>query len=152
MNKALKILLFADGLVLFSAAMLGPIYALFVEKVGGDLLAASWAFTVYALVAAVAIFIIGRFEDRVKELELMVIGGYLIMAFGFLAYMFVGSPKGLFVVQAIIGLGEAVYKPAFDGVYSKHLDKKKKAFQWGSLEALYYVAIGLVAFFGGLIA
>jgi hypothetical protein len=45
-NKSIKILLFSNALVLVSAAMLGPIYAIFVEKVGGDILDASFAFGV----------------------------------------------------------------------------------------------------------
>lgn len=152
MNRALKILLIMDGVVLFAGAMLGPIYALFVERIGGDILSASGAFAVYALVSALAIFIIGKFEDKIKELELMVSLGYLIMALGFLSYIFVRVPFHLFIAQAIIGLGEAFYKPAFDGVYSKHLNKNKRASQWGKWEAMYYMAIAPGALLGGLTA
>lgn len=152
MNKALKILLVMDGIVLFAGAMLGPIYALFVEKVGGDILFASGAFSVYALVSALAIFIISKFEDKIKELELMVSFGYFVMALGFLSYIFVKIPLHLFMAQAIIGLGEAFYKPAFDGVYSNHLNKNKRASQWGKWEAIYYLAVALGALLGGFIA
>lgn len=47
MKKQIKILLFTDGLVLVAAAMLAPIYAIFVEKIGGDLLDASLAGAIY---------------------------------------------------------------------------------------------------------
>jgi len=40
-DKGLRVLLLADSTILFASAMFGPIYALFVKKIGGDLLAAS---------------------------------------------------------------------------------------------------------------
>ena len=42
-NKAIRLLLLTNGFILLAGAMLGPIYALFVERVGGDLLHASLA-------------------------------------------------------------------------------------------------------------
>ena len=36
MNKALKILLSTNAIILLAAAMLGPIYAIFVEEIGGS--------------------------------------------------------------------------------------------------------------------
>lgn len=38
LNKPIKVLLITDGLVLLAAAMFVPIYAVYVEKIGGDLL------------------------------------------------------------------------------------------------------------------
>jgi len=40
-KKKLKILLVTNGLILLSGAMIGPIYAIYVKKIGGDLLDAS---------------------------------------------------------------------------------------------------------------
>ncbi|PIP24842.1 MAG: hypothetical protein COX34_02005 [Candidatus Nealsonbacteria bacterium CG23_combo_of_CG06-09_8_20_14_all_36_12] len=71
MPLALKILLLTDGLFLLAAAMLGPIYAIFVEEIGGDILTAGTSFAIFALVMGTLILIIGRIEDIVlKETEL----------------------------------------------------------------------------------
>jgi len=132
--------------------MIGPIYALFVEKIGGDLLDASYAFGIFAMVAGLTTLISGKYSDKMKEPELIVVLGYIITALGFIGYIFVSSVWTLFIVQIVIGLGGAVYSPAFDSVYSKHLDGHKSGRAWGAWEALNYFSTALGAVAGGLIA
>lgn len=132
-NRALRILLSTNALILFAGVMLGPIYALFVEKIGGNLLDASLAGSLFALAAGITTFISGKYSDKIKENELIVVGGYLIMGIGFLLYIFINSVFQLLLVQVLIGFGEAIYSPAFDAVYSKHLDGHKSGSQWGGL-------------------
>ena len=150
-NKAIKILLVTNGLTLVAGAMLGPIYALFVEEIGGDLLDASYAFGVFAFVAGVVTLISGRFTDKIEENELILVAGYAIMGIGFFGYIFVNSIFLLLIVQAIIGLGEAIYGPAFDVIYSKHLDKKKAGREWGAWEAINYFTTAFGAVAGGIL-
>jgi len=78
-----------------------------------------------------------------------VVLGYTIMGTGFLLYFRVDSIIFLFVVQAIIGLGEAIYSPAFDAVYSKHLDGHRSGTQWGAWESMNYFMTAIGAVLGG---
>lgn len=151
-NKALRILLATNAMILMAGAMFGPIYALFVEKIGGDLMDASIAGAIFALVAGLTILISGKYSDKIKENELIVVLGYSIMGFGFLLYFWVNSIIFLFIVEAIIGLGEAVYSPAFDAVYSKHLDRRRSGAQWGAWESMNYLTIATGAIVGGFLA
>ena len=136
-------------MILMSAAMLGPIYALFVERVGGDLMDASIAGAIFAFVAGLTTLISGRYSDQIKENELIIVLGYTIMGTGFLLYFWVNSIIFLFIVQAVIGLGEAIYSPAFDAVYSKHLDAHKSGTQWGAWESMNYFTTAIGAIIGG---
>lgn len=151
-NRAIRILLVTNSLILIASAMIGPIYALFVEKIGGDLLDASYAFGLFALVAGLVTLVSGRYSDRLKEPELIVVAGYMIMGLGFLGYLLVNSIWTLLIIQVIIGLGGAVYSPAFDAVYSQHLDGHKSGREWGAWEALNYFSTAAGAVLGGLIA
>lgn len=147
MNLALKILLLSDGLFILAAASLGPIYAIFVEEVGGDILTAGISFAIFAFVMGILILILGRIEDTIlKETELWIFAGYLILAFGFFSYSFVKFPWQLFIVQIILGIGEAIQTPAYSAVYSRHLEPKRYAFQWGAWDATrnFATAIGAV--------
>jgi predicted MFS family arabinose efflux permease len=150
-NHALRILLSTNALILLAAAMLGPIYAIFVERIGGDLMDASLAGGIFALVAGIVTLISGKYTDRIKEQEIVVIVGYLIIGCGFMVYSVVNSIAGLFLVQAIIGIGEAIYSPAFDAVYSKHLSVSKSGAQWGAWESMNYFTSSAGAILGGII-
>jgi MFS family permease len=137
---------------LVSAAMLGPIYAIFVEKVGGDILDASFAFGIFSFVAFLTTFFSGKYADKHKNNEILLMVGYLILAVGFLSYIFVSSVISLFIVQIIIGFGKALYAPAFDGLYSKYLDKGEQNTEWGLWEGTDYITQSIGAVIGGMIA
>jgi predicted MFS family arabinose efflux permease len=150
-NRALRILLSTNSMILMAAAMLGPIYALFVEKIGGDLMDASIAGGIFALAAGLTTLISGKYSDKVKETELIVVLGYAIMGMGFSLYIWVNSIMFLFMVQIVIGLGEAIYAPAFDAVYSKHLDGHRSGTQWGAWESMHFFTTAIGAVIGGSI-
>lgn len=150
-NKALRILLFTNSLVLFAGAMIGPIYALFVENIGGSLFDASITGGIFALSAGITTLAAGKYADKAKEEELIVVLGYIAIGLGFLLYMFIETIWALFAVQMLIGFGEAIYSPAFDKLYSKHITAKKAGREWGAWESLNYFSLFLGAVIGGFI-
>jgi predicted MFS family arabinose efflux permease len=150
-NKALRVLLWTNALILLASAMIGPIYAIFAEEVGGDLMDASIAGGIFALTAGIVTLISGKYSDKIKENELIISLGYLIEGLGFMLYIWVDSVATLFAVQVVIGLGEAIYNPAFDAVYSKHLDGHKSGTQWGAWESMYYFTRAIGAILGGVL-
>ena len=150
-NKALRILLMTNAVVLVAAAMLGPIYALFVEKIGGSLLDASITGGIFALAGGLTTLAAGKYADKIKHDELIVAAGYLVMGIGFFLYMFVNSIWFLFGVQILIGFAEAAYSPAFDALYSKHITERKAGREWGAWESLNYFSVFAGAVIGGLI-
>ncbi len=152
MRRALQILIVAEAFFLLAGGMFGPIYAVFVERIGGDLLTAGTAYATFAIVAGVLIVLISRWEDRFKHQEKFIILGYALSCIGFLGYLLIQSPIHLFMVQVIFGLGEAVNSPAWSSVYSKSLDKGKFASEWGLYSAMKYIIIAVAATFGGFLA
>lgn len=150
-NKPLKILLITNAAILISGAWLGPIYALFVKKIGGDLLDASFTYGIYALAAGITTYISGKYADKLKENELIVVFGYIIIGVSFISFIFVKTILSLFIIQVIMGFGEAIYSPAFDALYSKHLDGHASGREWGAWETMNYLTISVGAITGGIL-
>jgi predicted MFS family arabinose efflux permease len=148
----LLILLVTNAMVLVGNAMIGPIYAIFVERIGGGLLDASGAFALYSLSASITAMIVGRVTDRAKEDELVVVLGYAVMAVSFVGYVFVSQMWQFFLVQIIAGIGHAIQAPSFDAVYSKHIGKGHSGTVWGAWEGMNYMTMSLGAIIGGFVA
>lgn len=143
--------MFSNGVILLAGAMLTPIYAIYVESVGGDLLDASFAGALFALAAGVTTLISGRYVDKIEQNKLIIFLGYFIVGTGFLILIFVNSIFLLFIAQIFIGLGEAVYLPAYDSAYSKHVTERKVGIQWGAWESTNYLSRAIGALLGGAI-
>lgn len=151
LNRFLRILLITNAIILIAGAMLGPIYAIFVEGIGGDLLDASLTAGVFNLAAGITTFIAGKYSDKSKHPVKIVIIGYFLMGIGFFLLVFVKSIYALFAVQALIGFSEALYNPAFDSLYSKHLKKKEAGEGWGAWESSQYFSVTVGIAIGGFI-
>lgn len=132
--------------------MLGPIYALFVQNVGGDLLDASFAASIFGLAAALTTMVSGRLADYFQDDRYIVSLGYFIMGCGFFLFILVEDTYFLLMVQALLGCGEAIYGPAFDKLFSQNLDKGLEGSQWGGWEAAHYFVTAVGTLVGGFIA
>jgi len=122
------------------------------DEIGGDLLDAGLTMGIFALVAGVTTLVSGKYADKVKRTELIVVAGYFIVGIGFLLYTIVDSIKMLFLVQIVVGFGEAIYFPAFDALYSRHISKKKAGRAWGAWESMAYFTYAGGAVIGAWIA
>ena len=152
MKRGLKFLLIADAWATLALGMLGPIYAIFVEEIGGNILDASWAFFTFTLTSGLLIFAIGKWEDRFKHKEKLVLFGYVLISIGTLGYVFVYNQISLLIVQVILGVAVALLSPAYDSLYSHFVIKKEEAYDWGTWEAMGYIVTAIAAVMGGYIA
>lgn len=152
MQRTLKILLLSSALFTLAGGLFGPIYAVFVKEIGGDLLTAGSAYAAFAISAGILTYLISRWEDHVKHQEKLVVLGFSLSCLGFLGYLVIRNPIDLFIVQIIFGIGEAIGTPAYDGIYSRHLDKGKYVSEWGLWESVDYIVAGVAAAIGGLLA
>ncbi len=140
-----------NGIILFVAGLLTPLYAIYVEEIGGKIIDASIAASVLPFAAAITVVIAGYIADKTDEDVMIMVIGSLLITLGFFLYLFTHSMTLVIINQALIGIGEAIYAPAFDSVYSLHLNKRKAGRQWGAWEAMRFITLSLSALVGGFI-
>jgi len=148
-SKPLRALLLISSAFIFANAMFMPIYALFVEKIGGSITTASTAYAIFWLVAGVLTFIAGKIENKMKETELAIMLSQFIVCIGYILYYFTDTIFMLYIVMVILGIANAIFWPAFHCVYTKHVDGQKSAWQWSFYDGLTYIVPAIGAFIGG---
>ena len=136
--------------MVFVVGLLAPFYAIFVQKIGGNIAFAGFSWGIFSIVAGVLTLLFGKWQLKVKEQELLLALGYLIRGLVFLSYAFMGSIAQLFFTQILWGVGAALGTPAFDAVYSAHTNERDSIVQWGQWEGIAAVAAGLAAIIGGI--
>ncbi len=150
MKKGYKILLSASLMANFGDNLIGPFYAVFVEKIGGSILDIGFTVTVFSMCTGVLMMIVGKLSDRLNK-ELITIFGYGFYALGSLLYLTISSPWQLFFLQIVFAIGTACLSAPLTALFAKYIQKGKEGEQWGFEGGGAFLAVGVASFTGTLI-
>lgn len=150
MNRALKYLMLGSYLWIFGEGLLGPLYAVFAQRVGGDVLALSAAYALYLIIAGVLIAIVGKYSDSHGKASLLV-AGYALNTVATFGYLLVDSTAGLFAVQALLGVALALANPTWFALVSERLDREHEGEEWGISDGGNKIAMGVALLLGGVV-
>lgn len=150
-NKKIKFLLRGSNLWNLGEGMFGPLFAVFAQRIGNNLLEVSWAWAVYLIAAGMATILVGKMSDgRWSKVHLLVLGNTLnaLLTFG---YIFVDGPRALLFVQVGLGIAAALAINSWEALYSEYEDKKHDGFEWGLANGEGQIFAGIALVIGGFI-
>jgi len=150
-NRSLKILFLFNGFFVFAATLLGPLYAVYVKSIDENILSTSITWAVFLASATLFTYIVSKKGDSIKEKEYMLMAGFLIRAVSWLLFIFVGSIFHLILVQALLGLGEALGSPSFDAIFAQHLDEGMQIKEYSSWKLIVNGTTAIATVIGGLV-
>lgn len=145
-------MLLLEAFFMLSGSLLTPIYAIFVQNVGGDILDAGIASFAFMVSTGTLVFFLSRLENKFKHQERLYLLGYVLSAIGYTFYLFVTNKFELFAVQVFLGISYALYLPVRDALYTRFLDKGKEALEWGEWETEDFVIPAIAAIVGAGVA
>jgi hypothetical protein len=150
-NTLYKILITSYSFSVFSEAVILPIYAVFVQGIGGDILDASGAMAVFLITQGLFTILTHRLSWIHNYRIPVMICGWALWVFGIAMYLTVSSVATLFLTQIFIAMGNAIADPIFDEELARHTDHKNEEFEWGLFEGSQSIIQGIAALVGGLI-
>lgn len=150
-KKALKILLISNNLWSLAEGMFGPLFALFADRVGGNILDVTWAWAGYLIVRGIASIAVGKVSDRWISKETLIVSGFALNALLTFGYLTVNSSAGLFLVESGLGLAAALALPTWSSLFARYSGKVKNGWAWGMASGTddFVTAFGIVL--GGIV-
>jgi MFS family permease len=156
-NPVIRFLIISDTMLIGSAGLLGPVFALFIKDfvVGGNEAVAGIAAGIYLFSRSILQIPIAHFLDKIKgekdDFWVMFVFS-ILFAIVPLLYLVISTPWELYIVQFILGFFTAFTYPAFMAIFTRHIDKGKEGTEWGIYFTLTDVASAMLAIIGGFIA
>jgi MFS family permease len=151
LGKKTKILLFSDYLLVFGSGLLGPLFSIFTERIGGDILDISWIWGIYLILTGLLIILIGKISDKFIKKEKLVVLGFSLSAVFTFGYLLVSTPMHLLLVQIGLSFGTALLYPTWDALFARYEDHKNAGYDWGLVDGGEQILPGIAIFTGGLI-
>lgn len=135
----------------FGVGMLGPLYAVFAENVGGDILDITWVYALYLGIIGLGVLVVGKVADRIGN-EKLLVAGYALSAVGVFCYIFVNSLVSLLLVQLLIGVARALWEPTWYALYDTHSgNDAQDGYIWGLASGLWYIVSAVAMLLGGYV-
>ena len=131
--------------------MMGPLFAIFSEKVGGNILDITWAWATYLIITGMFYILVGKLINGKNYKEKVLVAGYALNALFTFGYLFVENPLQLFFVQAGLGIAEAIGTPAWDTLYAKNINHGMDSYAWGLSTGQSQIVTGFAFAIGGLV-
>jgi MFS family permease len=152
LHKNIKILLGASILIHSGVNFLSPIFAIYINKIGGTLIDAGVAIGIYAILKGIFYFIFKNIKEEKVSKKLMISGGYFIMFVGYFLYLFASAPVHIYFIQAILSIGETAITPSWSAVIAMSLEKGKERHIYSNFYGYRSFFEGIAAIAGGLFA
>lgn len=150
MNRNIKILLTCSIFIHAAHNFLAPIYAIFMERIGGTLFDAGFAIGIYALLKGVCYFLASATLQKVSSRKFLVFFGYLLFALGYSLYLFAQTPYHVFAIQALLAIAETIMNPAWSAIIATSLEKGREVHIYSHFYGYRSIFEGIAAILGGI--
>jgi len=146
-----KILLIASSLWFFGEGLFTPLFAVFTEKIGGDILDITWAMSLYLVLTGVLYIVFGKILRNSKHKERALIIGYCLNTIFTFCYIFIHNSTELLFLQIGLAIAEALSTPIWDALFSKYLETSDDSLFWGIAGGHSQLISGIAIAIGGLV-
>jgi MFS family permease len=155
-NIIIKVLILSDFIISSALNLIAPVFAIFIiDKIpGASLATVGIAAALFLLFKSIFEIPVGIIIDKTKSEAddfFTTFVGSIVAAIVYFLYIYVDSIAQLYALQILLGMAAALSYPGWYGIFSRHIDKKKEAFEWSLYDVLIGLGMAATAVLGALI-
>lgn len=154
-NKVAGWLIWSDFLLQSGWGLIGPIFAIFIEKhIHGGLPVIGFIAASFWITKSFLQPFLAEYFDSVRGERddfRFLIGGMLVANLVPLGYIFSTQIWQLFMLEVVRGIAMACVIPSWYAIFTRHITKGREAFEWSLDSTAIGLSAGLAAMFGGII-
>lgn len=122
-------LLLASLIANFADSLFGPLYAVYVENIGGGILDVGNSIALYTISTGVLIIVFGKVSDYMSK-ELLATLGFALGSVGTLCYLIIQTPAQLYALQMLFAISTALLSAPLTALFARHINIEKSGLMW----------------------
>jgi len=150
MRRNLYLIAIVQILVALSMGIVGPVYAIYFEKISGDLKDVGIIIGIYWIIVGILEIPFGILSDKVGKGKIFAIGGVLISISIFL-YPLVSDLHQILIAQIIGAIGYSMQMPAFYALLADMTRKEKRGLEVGLVDSSWNIFYGIASIVSGIL-
>jgi len=154
MSRIIRYLIISDVVILFGLGMMNPIFAVFITEniTNGTVRVVGIATALILIVRSLFQIFIADYLDLLDDERRnfwWVMGGSILISLAPFFYASSRFPFQLYLISVLEGFGLAMTQPAWGSLFTEHITKRKKAWEWSVHDTLIGLSSALAAALGG---
>jgi len=150
MRRNLYFLALAQILVAISMGIIGPVYAIYFEKISGNLKDVGIILGIYWIVVGILEIPFGILSDKIGKGKIFAVGGILVSTSIFL-YPIVSNFYQILLAEIIGAIGYSMQMPAFYALLAEMTRKGRRGLEVGLIDSSWNVVYGIACMVSGLL-
>jgi MFS family permease len=149
-KKYLYLIIAAYAASSFSQGIFTPVYAFFIQKIGGGIMETSWAIGVYSMVTGIGTILIHKTEWSERNRLTLLWVGWFFWLLSVAVYFIMTNIYLMYLSQVLGALGVAIEEPIFNAELSRQASSNLSR-GWALFGGMTEIFTGIAAIFGGII-
>ena len=131
---------------------MAPVYAIFLQSIDGTLLENGIALAIYTILKGVLCLSFANIKPKQVSHKTMMTLGYIVMGLVYFAYPGTSALMHVFILQALLSIGESLITPSWSALIAISLDEGREREIYSKFYGFRALFEGCAAIIGGLIA
>jgi len=150
MRRNLYLIALAQIFVAISMGIIGPIYAIYFEKISGSLKDVGIIIGVYWIIVGILEIPFGSLSDKIGRKKVFMIGGVLVSLSIFL-YPFVSDFSQILIAEIIGAIGHSMQMPSFYSLLAEVTKRERRGLEIGVIDSSWNIAYGIASIISGVL-